>query len=131
MAVDLKVTVRKEIDRLKQALGAARGRVAALRDEIKKHEQIYDMLDAEKIGKRAPRDRSAVKGLRRGPRGAMIDWNAVFAALPDQFTLDTMVAHETANEKSRGYLRQVVVRWTKEGRIKRTARGAYEKVQTK
>ena len=57
----------------------------------------------------------------------MIDWNAVFATLPDQFTLDTMSAHKTAKEKSQAYHRQVVVRWSKEGRVKRTARGTYQK----
>ena len=57
----------------------------------------------------------------------MIDWTAVLATLPDQFTLDTMMAHKTAGEKTRGYLRQVVVRWSKEGRIRRTGRGMYQK----
>ena len=52
----------------------------------------------------------------------MIDWNAVFATLPNQFTLETM------SEKPRAYLRQVVVRWSKEGRIKRTGRGMYQKI---
>ena len=131
MAVDLKVTVRKEIERLKQQLGAATGRVAALRDEIKQHERIYYMLDGGNTRKRSRRDRPAAGPLKRGPRGAMIDWNAVFATLPEQFTLDTMVAHETASERARGYLRQVVVRWSKEGRIKRTGRGAYEKINGK
>ncbi len=51
----------------------------------------------------------------------MIDWNAVSAILPDQFALDTMSAHKTASEKPRTYLRQVIARWSKEGRIKRTA----------
>ena len=50
----------------------------------------------------------------------MINWNAVFATLPDLFTLDTMSAHKTASDKPRAYLRQVVVRWSKEGRIKHT-----------
>ena len=48
----------------------------------------------------------------------MIDWNAVFETLPGEFTLDVISAHETAREKPRAYLRQVVVRWSKEGRIK-------------
>ena len=45
MAADLKVSVRKQIDRLKKELAVATGRVAALRDEIKRHELVYDMLD--------------------------------------------------------------------------------------
>ena len=58
----------------------------------------------------------------------MIDWTAVFETLPDRFTLDSLLAHKTAGEKTRGYLRQVVSRWSKEGRIRRTGRGMYEKI---
>ena len=127
MATDLKVSVRRQIDRLRKELVVATGRVAALQDEIKRHELVYGMLDGRKTGERSQRGPSTVGSLKRGPRGAMIDWNAVFATLPDQFTLDTMIAHKTAGEKTRAYLRQVVVRWSKEGRIKRTGRGMYEK----
>ena len=127
MATDLKVRVRRQIDRLRKELAVATGRVAALQDEIKRHELVYDMLDGRKTGERSRQGRSTVGALKRGPRGAMIDWTAVFATLPDQFTLDTMIAHKTASEKTRAYLRQVVVRWSKEGRIKRTGRGMYQK----
>ncbi len=101
--------------------------VAALRDEIKKYELIYDLLDGRKNGKGSRRDGSGDGALKRGPRGRMIDWTAVFASLPEQFTLDSLLAHETAGEKNRGYLRQVVSRWSKERRIRRTGRGMYEK----
>ena len=118
----------RQIDRLKKELIVAKGQVAALQDEIKRHELVYGMLDGRKTGKRSGRGPSTSGSLKRGPRGAMIDWNAVFVTLPDQFTLETMSVHKTASEKPRAYLRQVVVRWSKEGRIKRTGRGMYEKV---
>ncbi len=127
MAADLKVSVKREIERLNKELAAATGRVAELQEEIKRHELVHDMLDGRKAGRRSRQRGSEVGGLKRGPRGAMIDWTAVLATLPDQFSLDTMVAHKTAGQKTRVYLRQVVVRWSKEGRIKRTGRGMYEK----
>ena len=127
MATDLKVSVRRQIERLKKDLDAAMGRVAELREEIKRHEQIYGMLDGRKTAKRSRRAPSLVGPLKRGPRGAMIDWNAVFATLPGEFTLDALSAHETASGKPRSYVRQVAVRWSKEGRIKRTGRGIYQK----
>ena len=127
MATDLKGSVRRQIDRLNKDLAAATGQVAALQVEIKRHELVYDMLDGRKTTKRSWQGRSTVGALKQGPRGAMIDWTAVFATLPDQFTLDTMIAHKTAGEKTRAYLRQVVMRWSKEGRIKRTGRGIYQK----
>ena len=85
------------------------------------------MLDGRKAGRRSRRGRSEVGALKRGPSGATIDWTAVLATLPDQFTLESLVVHQTAGEKTRGYLRQVVARWSKEGRIRRTGRGMYEK----
>jgi len=57
----------------------------------------------------------------------MIDWTGVLATLPGQFTLDSLLAHKTAGEKTRAHLRQVVARWSKDGRIRRTGRGMYEK----
>lgn len=74
MALDLKMSVRREIDRLRKELAAATGGVAALREAIKRHERIFDMLDGRKTGKRYRRGRSPVGPLERGPRGAMIDW---------------------------------------------------------
>ena len=127
MAADLKDSVRREIDRLRKELDTATGRVAALQDEIKRYDLVYDMLDGGKTGKRSRRGHPGAGALKRGPRGAMIDWTAVLATLPDRFTLDSLLAHETAGEKARAYHRQMVVRWSKEGRIRRTGRGMYEK----
>ena len=127
MAMDLQVSVKREIDRLRKELAAATGRVAALQDEIRRHELVQDMLDGRKTGKRSRQGRSGAGALKRGPRGAMIDWKAVLATLPGEFTLDSLLAHETAGEKPRAYHRQLVSRWTKEGRIRRTGRGMYEK----
>ena len=127
MATDLKVSVRRQLDRLKKQLAVATGQVAALQGEIKRHEQVYDMLAGQKTGKRSRQGRREAGALKRGPRGAMIDWLAVFATLPGQFTLDSLLAHKTAGEKTRAYHRQVVARWSKEGRIRRTGRGMYEK----
>ena len=127
MATDLKVSVGRQIDRLRKELAMATGQVAALQDAIKRHELVYDMLDGRKTGKRSRRSRSGTGALKRGARGAMIDWTAVFATLPGQFTLDSLLAHDTAGEKTRAYHRQMVARWSKEGRIRRTGRGMYEK----
>ena len=62
MATDLKVSVRREVERLKKELAVATGRVAELQDEIKRHELVYDMLDGGKTSKGA---RGAVPGLER------------------------------------------------------------------
>ena len=127
MAADLKVSVKREIERLRKELAVTTGRVAELQEEIKRHERVHDMLDGRKTGKGSRRGRPVAGALKRGPHGAVIDWAAVFATLPDRFTLDSLLAHETAGGKTRAYLRQVVSRWSKEGRARRTGRGMYEK----
>ena len=127
MAADLKDSVKREIDRLRKELDTATGRVAALQEEIRRHELVQEMLDGRKTGKGSRRGRPVVGALKRGPRGAMIDWTAVLATLPERFTLDSLLAHETAGGKTRAYLRQVVSRWSKERRVRRTGRGMYEK----
>ena len=99
MATDLKVSVRRQIDRLRKKLAVATGQVAALQEEIKRHELVYDMLDGRKTGKRSRQGRSGAGALKRGPRGAMIDWTAVFATLPDQFTLDYLLAHKNGGRE--------------------------------
>ena len=125
MALDLRHSVRKQIDLLKKDLASATERVNTLNDEIKRHEIIYDMLVGnDQPSPRRGRPRGPQK---RGPSGSMIDWNSIFQSLPKEFTLDTIGANETAREKPRAYLRQVVVRWSKEGRISRTGRGQYRK----
>lgn len=73
-----------------------------------------------------PRTVQKPKG-RPGRRGSMIDWNSILRTLPAEFSLDNLESHKIASEKPRAYLRQVVVRWSKEGKIKRTARGKYQK----
>ena len=118
------------LTRLAEASGLATPTRAELgRDEIKRAVLIYEMLDGRKTGRRTRRGRFTVRPLKQGPRDAMIDWNAVLATLPAEFTLDTLSAHETASGKTRAYLRQVVVRWSQEGRIRRRARGMYEKAE--
>ena len=127
MTTDLKDSVRREIERLRKELDAATERVAALQEEIRRHEQVQEMLDERKTGQGSRQGRSGVGAMRRGPRGAMIDWTAVLATLPAQFTLDSLLAHETAGQKNRAYLRQVVSRWSKDGRVRRTGGGTYKK----
>lgn len=145
MALDLKVSVKRHMDGLSKELAAVTRRQTALRGELDQCEQFYRTLggDAGMDGKEQPkqpkrggRPRVQRTGVQRteqkpkkspGRRGSMIDWNAIFQNLPAEFSLDNLESHKIAREKPRAYLRQVVVRWSKEGRIKRTSRGKYQK----
>ena len=64
MSKDLKVSVKREIDRLRKDLAVAAGQVAALQEEIKRYELVQDMLDGRKTGKGSRQGRS-LRGLKR------------------------------------------------------------------
>ena len=129
--MDLRVSIGRQTDPLRKELASITGQVAVLQEEIKRCELISDMLYGGRDGKRSGRSRSTVGARKRMPRNPMIDSNAVFATLPGEFTLDTLSAHETTSGKPRAHLRQLDVRWSKGGRIKRTGRGLYQKPKLK
>ena len=127
MATDLEVSVRRQLDRLRKELAAATGQVAALQDEIKRHELVYDMLDGRKTGKRSRRGRSGAGALKTGAarrddrlggglRDSARSVHAGFPARPQD-------GGRKASRLPQAGSRAVV----KGGRIRRTGRGIYEK----
>ncbi|MFQ5849110.1 MAG: hypothetical protein ACE5JU_00820 [Candidatus Binatia bacterium] len=120
MAFDLKLSVRKEINQLKRDIGRASSQLASLKDELRRREKVYDLLAVERGRKRATRE--------RGRKSAVVDWNSVLKGLPSTFTIDNIARKNAVKRKPRAYLRQVLVRWVKEGKAKRTGRGKYQRV---
>ena len=104
MVLDLKVSVRRQIYQLRKDLAAATGRVAALRDDVKRHELIYDMLDRDDRLECGLCDsaRRGYPGCPECPR----DGKRKTPSLPP--AVGRML-------------------WSKDGRIKRTGRGMYQK----
>jgi len=49
--------------------------------------------------------------------------------LPSRFTVGDLAKKAVARRKSPSYVRQVAVRWAKQGKTKRIGRGKYQKVQ--
>lgn len=52
----------------------------------------------------------------------------MFRAYLEPGVTKVKLTRETAGEKTPAYHRQVVSRWSKEGRVRRTGRGMYEKI---
>ena len=128
MATDLRVSVKRQIERLEKELAVATGRVAELQEEIKRHELVYDMLDGRKTGKRFPagsfRGWSVETGAAR--RDDRLDGGSSRHYPPSSLWKPWAVTKRRARNRE-AYHRQVVARWSKEGRIRRTGRGMYEK----
>ncbi len=119
MPIGLTITIRKEINRLQKSIAQKTSELVSLRNELKKHERIYKLLGAERRRGRAVR--------RRATRTARVNWDLVLKRLPNSFTLPKLSKRKALRAKAKGYLRQVVVKWAKQGKVKRTGRGRYRK----
>jgi len=121
MAVDLKVSVRSEINQLKKNITQKTSELTSLKNELRRHERVYKLLGGGRARTRRPR--------ARGKSNVTVDWNSVLKGLPATFTLDHIYRARAVKGKPQGYLRHVVTKWAKQRKIKRTGWGRYRKVQ--
>ena len=119
MAIDLKVAVRQEITQLRRSIAQKSSELSGLNDKLKKHERVYELLSDNRARRRAPR--------RRARKSRTVDWNSALKGLSSSFTIGDLAKKSGARGKPNPYLRQVVVRWLKEGKTKRIGRGKYRK----
>ncbi len=118
MAVDLKFVVEKEITRLEKDIARETSVLASLRDELTKHEKVYEILEG-----RPPKPRVSTRVRTSG----RLDWASVLASLPTTFDIDTVAATAAVKGKPRHYVRQMILRWAKERKIQWIAEGRYRK----
>jgi len=120
MASGLEAPIRREIERLKKEIARKESEVASLNDELKRCERVHELLGGKEATGRAR---------RAAGRTPPVNWDAILKALPKAFTLSDLAKTGRAGTKSKVYLRQIAVRWAKEGKTKRIERGKYEKVE--
>ncbi len=116
MAVNLRASVRSVIKELKKNIAQKASELASLKDELKGHARVHELLGGQ---------RARTRRMRRGPR---VDWNSVLGGLPATFTLNHIARKRALKSKPRVYLRQAVFRWAKQGKIKRIGQRRYRKV---
>ena len=124
MPENLITSVKREIGRLKREIGQRTSELAAFKDKLIKHQRAYRLL--------AGRDTKAQRPARRRGRARRttpVNWNSMLDQLPSRFTVGDIAKAAGARRKSSGYVRQVAVRWAKQGKTKRIGRGKYQKVQ--
>jgi len=124
MPQNLITSVKREIDRLKKEIGQRTSELAASKDELIKHQRAYRLLAGSDTKAQRP-------GRRRGRarRATPANWDSVLDQLPSRFTVGDLAKEAGARRKSSSYVRQVAVRWAKQGKTKRIERGKYQKVQ--
>lgn len=124
MAENLTASVRREIDRLQKEINQRLSQLASLKDELEKYQRVYRFLgDGDRRARRPRRARGRAK------RTSPANWNSVLQGLPTGFTIGDLRKAADAKEKSPVYLRQIAVRWVKQGKTKRVGRGKYQKVE--
>ena len=124
MANSLIIFVRREIDRLKKEIDRKTSELASLNDELGRHQKVYGLLGGANRRPRRPR-----RARGRARTTTLVNWNSVLQGPPSCFTIGDLAEAPDARKKSPVYLRQVVVRWAKQGKTKRVERGRYQKVQ--
>src|SRR5207249_3955094 len=117
MSLDLRSAVRKNMEELRKAIFEKSSEVARLEKELKRHQTVLALL-SDNGTKGAP-----ARGSRRR-RGAL---GEVLTNLPDTFTSREFMKAATRTKRSPVYLRQLLSRWARQGRIKRVQRGKYQK----
>ena len=124
MPQNLITSVKREFDRLKKEIGQRTFELAALKDELIKHQRAYRLLAGGNTKPQRP-------GRRRGRarRTTPVNWNSMLDQLPSRFTVGDLAKEAVARRNSPGYVRQVAVRWAKQKKTKRVGRGKYQKVE--
>ena len=124
MPENLITSVKREIDRLINEMGQRTSELAALKNELIKHQRAYRLLAGGDTSPQRP-------GRRRGRarRATPANWDSVLDKLPGRFTIGDIAKAADAGRKSSVYVRQVAVRWAKQKKTKRVGRGKYQKVE--
>ncbi len=69
MAVNLRASVRSVIKELKKNIAQKASELASLKDELKRHARVHELLGGKRVRTRRTR--------ARGKRGVTVDWNSV------------------------------------------------------
>ena len=127
MANDVRVSLRREIDRLQRAVAQKNTELTSLNEELKRCKGALELLgNGARGGATRPRRKRPASG-----KSALIDWNSVLGRLPNSFTLKEFTRRPESKGKSPVYLRHIVSRWAKRGKTKRVGLGKYQKVEQK
>jgi hypothetical protein len=116
MAADVKTAVMENMAEIEKAISEKSIEVAKLKEELGVYASILALLTKK-------------AGSSNGGRHDRVDMKTVLRSLPDTFTSKDFVAAASMSGISSLYLRQMLTRWTKQGKLKRLRRGKYQKTK--
>jgi hypothetical protein len=123
MAVDVKASLRQEIDRLRRAIAEKTSELASLNDGLRRDERALALLGDRAVGARTHQVKTR--------RPALVSWDTVFKQLPNTFTVKDIIKRPESKGRLPEYLRRVAGKWATRGKTKRVSPGKYQKVEQK
>jgi hypothetical protein len=126
MAVDLRGTVVRSMAELKKEIADKATEVVRLKRELKRHQQVLALLAPNTNGRSGNGRRRKKPARGRQRRG---DLNTILERLPKTFESKNFIRAGIQAGKTSVYLRQVLSRWARTGKIKRMERGKYQKIK--
>jgi hypothetical protein len=123
MAINVRGSLRKEINRFRRAIAQKTSEMASLNGDLRRHERALELLENGTT-------RLRTKPANNRSRTA-VNWSSVLGRLPNSFTLKDVNKRPESRGKSPVYLRQIVSKWAKGGKTKRVSLGKYQKIERK
>lgn len=121
MAFDLRSVVAKDIADMERSISQKTAELNQLRQQLQDYKSALSFLSKGKGVVRAV-------GGQRGPRTTL---RSVLDNLPEIFASSDFVDAASGSGKDPRYLRQTLVRWAAQGKLKRLERGKYRKASSK
>jgi hypothetical protein len=116
MPADVRTAVMETMAEIEKSIAEKSMEMAQLKEQLGVYESILALL----AKKERPQD---------GGRHERVDMNSVLRSMPENFTSKDFVAAAAPTGISSLYLRQMLTRWTKQGKLKRVQRGKYHKTK--
>ncbi len=117
MAKDLKSAVILNISQIEKTISQKSSEVEQLKKQLQNYKSVLTLLGKSSY--------AAVSG-SKSPR---TDLKGMLDQLPETFTSADFVKAASSKKKDPAYLRQTLVRWAAQGRLKRMERGKYHKTK--
>jgi hypothetical protein len=121
MPVNLKAAVIENMNELRKAISEKSSEVAQLKRELERYKSVLALLSQNR-----GEDKLRARNGRRRSRG---DLDAVLNRLPPIFKSKDFMRAASRAGKSSVYLRQILSRWARRGKIKRLEKGKYRKLK--
>ncbi len=122
MSVDVKDAVLNNMKELRQEISEKSFEVSELQKELKRYETVLTLLGHNGRNGKKKSPAQSKGGSHKG--GALSN---VLTGLPETFSSREFMKAALRTKRSPVYLRQLLSRWAKQGRIKRVQRGKYQK----